>query len=92
MKDLELTSYRISTGSIFRFKIPHKILKQALRLEDGLAGTVDILAYVMENSPNDNNRDWALDMQPLLDIEVFKPYILDLMSSGKEWKEEWEDE
>ena len=46
----------------------------------------------MENSPNDNNRDWALDMQPLLDIEVFKPYILDLMSSGKEWKEEWEDE
>lgn len=92
MKDIELTSHRPSTGSVVRLKIPYKILKQALKLEDGLAGTVDILAYIMENSPSDRYSDWELDMRPLLNIETFRPHILDLMSSGKEWKEEWEDE
>ena len=53
---------------------------------------VDILAYIMENSPSDRYSDWELDMRPLLNIETFRPHILDLMSSGSEWKEEWEDE
>jgi len=90
MKDIELTSHRPSTGSMLTFKIPQKILKQALKLEDRLAGTLDILAYIMENAPSDNYRDWELDMRPLLDIETFRPHIVDLFSSRIE--EEHEDE
>ena len=44
----------------------------------------------MDNAPSDNHSDWDIDMNPLLDIESFKPHILDLFSSRIE--EEYEDD
>ena len=44
----------------------------------------------MENAPSDNCSDWDINMSPLLDIESFKPHILDLFSSRIE--EEYEDD
>jgi len=90
MKSLTIAYCRPSTDSYLQLQVPNSVLKKALQQEDELEGTRQILAYVMENAPNDNYSDWDIDMKPLLNIESFKPHILDLFSSRIE--EEYEDD
>ena len=78
---MEINYRRPTTDSYVRMKVPNSILKRALQEKDGLEGTCQILAYLMDNSPSDNYGEWDIDMTPLLDIESFKPHILDLFSS-----------
>ena len=87
---MQINYRRPTTDSYVRMKVPNSILKRALQEEDGLEGTCQILAYLMDNSPSDNYGEGDIDMTPLLDIESFKPHILDLFSSRIE--EEYEDD
>ena len=87
---MQINYRRPTTDSYVRMKVPNSILKRALQEKDGLEGTCQILAYLMDNSPSDNYGEWDIDMTPLLDIESFKPHILDLFSSRIE--EEYEDD
>ena len=90
MKSLTITYRRPTTESYLHLPVPNSVLKKALQQTDKLEGTCQILAYVMDNSPSDNHSDWDIDMTPLLDIESFKPHILDLFISRIE--EEYEDD
>jgi len=90
MKPLTITYCRPTTDSYVQLSVPNPVLKKALQQEDELEGTRQILAYVMANAPNDNYSDWDINMKPLLNIESFKPHILDLFSSRIE--EEYEDD
>ena len=90
MNPLKIIYRRPTTDSYLQLQVPHSVLKKALQQEDELEGTCQILSYVMENAPSDNCSDWDINMSPLLDIESFKPHILDLFSSRIE--EEYEDE
>ena len=87
---MEINYRRPTTDSYVRMKVPNSILKRALQEKDGLEGTCQILAYLMDNSPSDNYGEWDMNMEPLLDIEYFRPHILDLLSSHME--EEYEDD
>ena len=87
---MKITYCRPATDSYLHLQVPDTVLKEALQQEDELEGTCQILSYVMENAPSDNCSDWDINMSPLLDIESFKPHILDLFSSRIE--EEYEDE
>ena len=84
---MEINYRRPTTDSYVRMKVPNSILKRALQEEDGLEGQE---AYLMDNSPSDNYGEWDMNMEPLLDIEYFRPHILDLLSSHME--EEYEDD
>ena len=90
MENLQIIYRRPTTDSYLQLKVPSSVLKRALQEEDGLQATCEILAYVMEHAPSDNYGDWDINMEPLLNIESFKPHILDLFSSRIE--EEYEDE
>ena len=87
---MEINYRRPTTDSYVRIIVPTSVLKRALQEEDGLEGTCQMLAYLMDNSPSDNHGDWDMNMEPLLDIETFRPHILDLFSSRIE--EEYEDD
>ena len=87
---MEINYRRPTTESYVRITVPTPVLKRALQEEDGLEGACQMLAYLMDNSPSDNYGDWDMNMEPLLDIETFRPHILDLLSSRIE--EEYEDE